>query len=110
MGGYDTQTSATGGGYGTIGSTNYGPHDSILANKASTACPNPYRRKTDDGHQADPRVDSDLDGHAGGIGAHTSHAAHGGYGTTGSTNAGPHSSNLANEVRRHSMFIFMMVH
>jgi len=80
----------TTGGYG---STNAGPHDSNLLNKA------------------DPRVDSDRDGsrNAGasqyGPGSHNtygttgsgltgSHGATGGY---GSTNAGPHDSNMLNK-------------
>jgi hypothetical protein len=77
---------------GTTGSTNYGPHDSNLANKA------------------DPRVDSDRDGsgnmgaaqhgpgaHHTGAGAGTGLAGSTGYGS-GSTNHGPHDSNLANKL------------
>lgn len=76
-------------------STNNGPHDSNLANKA------------------DPRIDSDRDHRAnpasqvGGYGntstgtAGTTGYGTGTYGTTGttgrSTNAGPHDSNLANK-------------
>ncbi|OQE35198.1 hypothetical protein PENCOP_c014G02977 [Penicillium coprophilum] len=88
----------TGAGLGSthgttgIGSTNAGPHDSNIANKA------------------DPRVDSDRDNrahHAGLTGAGTTHGTSGVTGTgvglgsthttTGSTNAGPHSSNIANK-------------
>jgi hypothetical protein len=79
-------------GYGT-GSTNAGPHDSNMANKL------------------DPRVDSDLDnrgttygGTAGTTGAYGTGAGNT-YGTTGttgygtgSTNAGHHSSNMANKL------------
>ncbi|CRK27873.1 hypothetical protein BN1708_014975 [Verticillium longisporum] len=67
-------------------STNAGPHDSNLANKA------------------DPRVDSDRDhrGTAGGVtGSTGTHGSTGlgssGYGNT-STNAGPHDSNIANKL------------
>ncbi|KAL3424510.1 hypothetical protein PVAG01_03791 [Phlyctema vagabunda] len=74
-------TGTHGAGYGT--STNAGPHDSNVANKA------------------DPRVDSDRDGRSGagyGTAGHSTagHSTTGaGYGT--STNAGPHDSNLANK-------------
>jgi len=71
--------------YDMSGSTNHGPHDSNVANKA------------------DPRFDSDRDGRAThgttGLGGST-----GGYDTThsrasgpASSTAGPHSSNVANE-------------
>jgi len=66
-----------------------GPHNSNIANKL------------------DPRVDSDRDGRAGGMGATNTHTA-GGFGsqhqpgatsTYGtSTNAGPHDSNIANKL------------
>jgi len=61
----------------TTGSTNHGPHDSNLLNKA------------------DPRVDSDRDG-SHNLGANT-HTTTGYTGTTGSTNHGPHNSNLLNK-------------
>lgn len=81
-----THGTSTTGTTGTHGSTNAGPHSSNFANSA------------------DPRVDSDLDGsrNAGmnqttGTGGYTSGTTGGIGGTThGSTNAGPHSSNLAN--------------
>ncbi|KAG7142988.1 hypothetical protein HYQ45_000748 [Verticillium longisporum] len=94
-------TDATGThGTSTYGntSTNAGPHDSNLANKA------------------DPRVDSDRDhrGTAGGVtgstgtyGSSTTHGTTGTHGSTGigssgygntSTNAGPHDSNIANKL------------
>ncbi|KAJ5761233.1 hypothetical protein N7520_008389 [Penicillium odoratum] len=72
--------------YDTSRSSNFGPHDSKLANKA------------------DPRVDSDLDGRA----AYTSNAAPtatgAAYGSTNnydssrSSNYGPHDSNVGNAV------------
>ena len=90
---------AAGSGYGSgYGSSNTGPHDSNLANKA------------------DPRVDSDLDSSrsnrqpgsgltgagatgagfgAAGSGLSSSTTGQHGYGT--STTAGPHDSNLANK-------------
>lgn len=99
----DKHTTATGTTH-TTGSTNAGPHDTNIGNKA------------------DPRFDSDLDnrgatGHTTGThttgthptGTHTTGtttANHGLTGTTGtphtgglsnSTNAGPHDSNLANK-------------
>jgi len=76
----------TSGLTGSHGSTNAGPHNSNLMNAA------------------DPRVDSDRSqqgyGQTSGLtGSHNSHSTGGGYGTsTGSTNAGPHSSNLANKL------------
>ncbi|KAL3424102.1 cell surface protein [Phlyctema vagabunda] len=80
--GHNTTGHTTGTGYGT--STNAGPHDSNLANKA------------------DPRIDSDRDNranpssHVGGTTGHNTTGHTGtGYGT--STNAGPHDSNLANK-------------
>jgi len=83
-----TTTSTRGGGFsgGISNSTNAGPHNSNLANKA------------------DPRVDSDLDGRGnrhgaakGGIlGASGSHATPG-SGTAQNT-AGPHNSDLANKL------------
>jgi hypothetical protein len=61
--------------YGT--STNFGPHDSNIANKL------------------DPRIDSDRDGRA----AHgTTTGGVFGSSTHGSTNAGPHGSNIANKL------------
>ena len=64
-------------GHGT--STNYGPHDSSLADKL------------------DPRVDSDV-----GRRGHGIHGATGtgtaGYGSGASDNYGPHSSNLGNKL------------
>ncbi|KAJ5177327.1 uncharacterized protein N7500_000026 [Penicillium coprophilum] len=105
-----THSSALGSGttHGTT-STNAGPHDSNIANKA------------------DPRVDSDRDNrarHEGLTGAGTTHGTSGvtgtgaglgsthgttgthsstlgsgtTHGTTGSTNAGPHDSNIANKL------------
>jgi len=86
--GYNTTGSST-SGYGqsgyTGGSTNAGPHDSNIANKL------------------DPRVDSDRDGSRttnqgyGTTGSTTSGYDQSGY-TGGSTNAGPHSSNIANKL------------
>ncbi|KAI9829938.1 MAG: hypothetical protein M1819_005910 [Sarea resinae] len=89
LGGQST-TGTTGqqyGNQGPIGSnTNAGPHSSGLANKA------------------DPRVDSDLDGSRGLGGQSTTGTTGQQYGTQGtqgpyssSTNAGPHSSGLANK-------------
>ena len=76
---------------GTTGSTNVGPYDSNLANKAN------------------PRVDSDLDrsrnaglnqttgaGHTSGVSGGNLQTR-GVTGTSGSTNAGPHGSNVANK-------------
>jgi hypothetical protein len=78
-------SSTTGAGYGG-GSTTTGPHSSNLAN------------------MADPRIDSTgtTNTYGSGTSAGTgntfgSSATGAGYGT-GSTNAGPHSSNLANKV------------
>jgi hypothetical protein len=107
---HSTGTTGLTGGHNTHGtgathtgsSTTAGPHSSNLANKV------------------DPRVDSDLDGsrnmgardtthssgltggHTGGLtGGHNTHStgtgAFGSSHTGGSTNAGPHSSNLANK-------------
>ncbi|KUJ15887.1 uncharacterized protein LY89DRAFT_540670, partial [Mollisia scopiformis] len=88
---YTGNTSNT--GYGTTGttggishSTNAGPHNSNLANKA------------------DPRVDSDLDGSGNRTGAHTGGlmGASGSHATPGSgtaqNTAGPHNSDLANKL------------
>lgn len=92
--GYGSNT-GVGGGYGGPGnpqSSNAGPHSSNFANKA------------------DPRVDSDLDGGrnfgaagghgaTGGAGYGSNTGVGGGYGGPGnpqSSNAGPHSSNIAN--------------
>ncbi|KAG4429236.1 hypothetical protein IFR05_015285 [Cadophora sp. M221] len=71
------------------GSTNHGPHDSNIANKA------------------DPRIDSDRDGraaHSTGLGSSNTHSTGLGSSNTHSTGlgssnttAGPHSSNLANK-------------
>jgi len=86
----------TGAGTGfsstTHGSTNHGPHDSNVLNKA------------------DPRVDSDRDGrathgstglgsntHGTGLGSNT-HGTGLGSNTHGSTNAGPHDSNMMNKL------------
>ncbi|RVX73183.1 hypothetical protein B0A52_02310 [Exophiala mesophila] len=96
-----TGVGGTSGGYGNDPrSTNAGPHSSNL------------------GNQVDPRVDSDRDGRAGGLGSSTgagygsSHTGttgttggasgiggtSGGYGNDPrSTNAGPHSSNMGNK-------------
>ncbi|KAJ9322632.1 hypothetical protein DTO027B3_6402 [Paecilomyces variotii] len=75
--------------YGS-GSSNYGPHDSNLANKA------------------DPRVDSDLDnrgttGGYGSLGAGAGYGSSNTYGSSdnygsGSSNYGPHGSNVANKL------------
>jgi len=76
----------TGGALGGSASTNAGPHDSNLANKA------------------DPRVDSDRDGSRNlGAASYGPGGAHTGTGVTGagcstSTNAGPHDSNVANKL------------
>ncbi|KXG51803.1 uncharacterized protein PGRI_091960 [Penicillium griseofulvum] len=87
-------TSGVTGTHGTTAtgthSTNTGPHSSNIANKV------------------DPRVDSDRDNRAqhgltgastgAGLGSTHHTAATGTHGTTTSTNAGPHSSNIANKV------------
>lgn len=89
QGGY-SGTGTTGGLTGSHphGSSNAGPHSSNMANAA------------------DPRVDSDLDGSRT-VGGNQGYGNQGGYsGTTGgltgshahgSGNAGPHSSNMANQ-------------
>lgn len=87
-----THTSGVTGNHNTSsalsGSTNHGPHDSNVANKA------------------DPRIDSDRDGraaHSTGLGSSNTHSTGLGSNThstgVGSTNttAGPHSSNMANK-------------
>ncbi|KAJ5371117.1 uncharacterized protein N7496_007209 [Penicillium cataractarum] len=86
-----TQPLVTGAGvntYDSARSSNYGPHDSNMANKV------------------DPRVDSDRDGRAA-YGAHTTSTGVGStglatgtganaYESTRSSNHGPHDSNIAN--------------
>jgi hypothetical protein len=102
IGGYGTQDSTTGAGYGsgTTG-TGYGPgntagpHSSNVANKLDPrvdsdldgrgvghGSSNYGPHSSNIANKADPRVDSDLDGRGAGY---------------GSSNYGPHSSNIANK-------------
>jgi len=83
----NTTTSHTGTSGGISNSTNAGPHNSNLANKA------------------DPRVDSDLDGKGNRHGASTGHGitgASGSHATPGSgtaqNTAGPHNSDMLNKL------------
>lgn len=115
-GGYGTSRTSGGapgltstGGYGTThtaGSTNYGPHDSNIANKLDPRVDSDPNRGTHGTHAgAHTGTGAYGSGTAGStkygdLGTHGAHGAHGTHGTTGtgSGNYGPHNAPVLNKL------------
>jgi len=76
----------------TSGSTNHGPHDSNLANKADP------RIDSDHSHTHSNTLGTSNHGTTGGLGSNHNTTGYGSSTTHGSTNAGPHDSNVLNKM------------